>query len=110
MSWSKWILSLASLNPSAKLNPYSCEDPREREASGEARPTLAEGSLLTLGVLHEVAAIRRFLEKREEFRDVAREWLQVGYVLDVLLFRAYLVAVLAYSITLGTLWAVWRDV
>uniref|UniRef100_A0A663EEF1 5-hydroxytryptamine receptor 3A n=1 Tax=Aquila chrysaetos chrysaetos TaxID=223781 RepID=A0A663EEF1_AQUCH len=46
---------------------------------------------------------------REEFRDVAREWLQVGYVLDVLLFRAYLAAVLAYSITLGTLWSVWRD-
>uniref|UniRef100_A0A8C4U3X2 5-hydroxytryptamine receptor 3A n=1 Tax=Falco tinnunculus TaxID=100819 RepID=A0A8C4U3X2_FALTI len=42
-------------------------------------------------------------------RQVAREWLQVGYVLDVLLFRAYLVAVLAYSITLGTLWSVWRD-
>uniref|UniRef100_A0A8V5H6A1 Neurotransmitter-gated ion-channel transmembrane domain-containing protein n=1 Tax=Melopsittacus undulatus TaxID=13146 RepID=A0A8V5H6A1_MELUD len=69
----------------------------------------ADGSLLMHGVLHEITAIRQFLEKREEFRDVAREWLQVGYVLDVLLFRAYLVAVLAYTITLGTLWSVWRD-
>lgn len=68
-----------------------------------------EGSALAQGVLREVAAIRRFLEKREEFRDVARDWLQVGYVLDVLLFRAYLAAVLAYSVTLGTLWSVWRD-
>ncbi|XP_054031970.1 5-hydroxytryptamine receptor 3A [Dryobates pubescens] len=93
----------------AKLNPYSCEDPREREATGDTRARLAEGSPLVLGVLREITAIRRFLEKREEFRDVAREWLQVGYVLDVLLFRAYLVAVLAYSITLGTLWSVWRD-
>ncbi|NXR16399.1 5HT3A protein, partial [Semnornis frantzii] len=93
----------------AKLNPYSCEHPREHEASGTARPMLVEGSPLTLGVLREVTAIRSFLEKREEFRDVAREWLQVGYVLDVLLFRAYLVAVLAYSITLGALWSVWRD-
>lgn len=68
-----------------------------------------EGSSLAQGVLREVTAIRHFLEKREEFRDVARDWLQVGYVLDVLLFRAYLAAVLAYSVTLGTLWSVWRD-
>uniref|UniRef100_A0A8C5J351 5-hydroxytryptamine receptor 3A n=1 Tax=Junco hyemalis TaxID=40217 RepID=A0A8C5J351_JUNHY len=60
-------------------------------------------------VLRETTAIRQLLEKREEFRDLARDWLQVGYVLDVLLFRVYLAAVLAYSITLGTLWSVWRD-
>uniref|UniRef100_A0A8C7W8N2 5-hydroxytryptamine receptor 3A n=1 Tax=Oncorhynchus mykiss TaxID=8022 RepID=A0A8C7W8N2_ONCMY len=44
----------------------------------------------------------------DESRDIAKEWLQVGYVLDVLLFRVYLVAMLAYSITLGTLWSVWQ--
>uniref|UniRef100_A0A672V6M9 5-hydroxytryptamine receptor 3A n=1 Tax=Strigops habroptila TaxID=2489341 RepID=A0A672V6M9_STRHB len=97
-----------------KLNHYGCEDPRECEAVRGSRPAPAiaghvEGSLLMHGVLREITAIRQFLEKREEFRDVAREWLQVGYVLDVLLFRAYLVAVLAYTITLGTLWSVWRD-
>jgi len=101
------LFPLASLNPAAKLNHYSGEDPREREAAGGAGQ--AEGSPLAHGVLREVTAIRRFLEKREEFRDAAREWLQVGYVLDVLLFRAYLVAVLAYGVTLGTLWSVWRD-
>ncbi|XP_074783717.1 5-hydroxytryptamine receptor 3A-like isoform X2 [Athene noctua] len=104
----------------AKPNHYGCEEPRQREElrecedMGDARPAPAmavpaEGSPLAHGILREIAAIRRFLEKREEFRDVAREWLQVGHVLDVLLFRAYLVAVLAYSITLGTLWSVWRD-
>uniref|UniRef100_A0A8C6J5L7 5-hydroxytryptamine receptor 3A n=1 Tax=Melopsittacus undulatus TaxID=13146 RepID=A0A8C6J5L7_MELUD len=85
------------------------DDPRECEAAGAMRPALgcasqADGSLLMHGVLHEITAIRQFLEKREEFRDVAREWLQVGYVLDVLLFRAYLVAVLAYTITLAHLY------
>ncbi|KFQ27579.1 5-hydroxytryptamine receptor 3A, partial [Merops nubicus] len=98
----------------AKMNPYSCEDPRECEALGGARHTPAfagpsEGSVLMLGILREVTAIRQVLGKREDFREVAHEWLQVGYVLDVLLFRVYLVAVLAYSITLGTLWSVWRD-
>ncbi|NXJ04553.1 5HT3A protein, partial [Odontophorus gujanensis] len=97
----------------AKLNHYGSEDPRDREVAGGTRPTPAfatpaEGSLLVHSILHEITTIRQFLEKRDEFRDVAREWLQVGYVLDVLLFRAYLVAVLAYTITLGTLWSVWQ--
>lgn len=110
----KLFFALASLDPTAKLNHYGCEDPRECETVGGARlaPAFAgqaEGCLLMHGVLREITAIRQFLEKREEFRDVAHEWLQVGYVLDVLLFRAYLAAVLAYSITLGTLWSVWRD-
>lgn len=59
-------------------------------------------------ILQEVTAIRHFLEKRDKRRDVAKEWLQVGYVLDVLLFRVYLVAMVTYSITLGTLWSVWQ--
>uniref|UniRef100_A0A8C7N9U1 5-hydroxytryptamine receptor 3A n=2 Tax=Oncorhynchus kisutch TaxID=8019 RepID=A0A8C7N9U1_ONCKI len=59
-------------------------------------------------ILQEISSIRGFLEKRDESRDIAKEWLQVGYVLDVLLFRVYLVAMLAYSITLGTLWSVWQ--
>ncbi|XP_046899121.1 5-hydroxytryptamine receptor 3A [Hypomesus transpacificus] len=59
-------------------------------------------------ILQEICSIRLFLERRDECRDIAKEWLQVGYVLDVLLFRVYLLAVLAYSITLGTLWSVWQ--
>ncbi|XP_030010368.1 5-hydroxytryptamine receptor 3A [Sphaeramia orbicularis] len=59
-------------------------------------------------ILQEVTAIRHFLEKRDRCREVAKEWLQVGYVLDVLLFRVYLVSMVAYSITLGTLWSVWQ--
>lgn len=108
------FFTFASLHPSAKLNPYVCEDPRECGAVGGTRSALAfagrtEGSAALQEVLRETTAIRQLLEKREEFRDVAREWLQVGYVLDVLLFRVYLAAVLAYSVTLGTLWSVWRD-
>uniref|UniRef100_U3I4F6 5-hydroxytryptamine receptor 3A n=1 Tax=Anas platyrhynchos platyrhynchos TaxID=8840 RepID=U3I4F6_ANAPP len=105
------FFSLTSLDPAAKLNHYGCEDPREREVAGGTRPapafgSVAEGSPLMPSILHEISTIRQFLEKRDEFRDVAREWLQVGYVLDVLLFRAYLLAVLAYTITLGALWSV----
>lgn len=108
------FFTFASFDPSAKLTPYGCEDPRECGAVGGTRSTLTfagrtEGLAALQEVLRETTAIRQLLEKREDFRDVAREWLQVGYVLDVLLFRVYLAAVLAYSITLGTLWSVWRD-
>uniref|UniRef100_H9GEY9 5-hydroxytryptamine receptor 3A n=1 Tax=Anolis carolinensis TaxID=28377 RepID=H9GEY9_ANOCA len=94
----------------AKLNHYNCENIRDYEggASGAPATSQGEGSLVVENILQEIASIRQFLEKRDEFRDIAREWLQVGYVLDVLLFRAYLVAVLAYSLTLGTLWSIWQ--
>ncbi|KAL7981627.1 hypothetical protein Chor_005715 [Crotalus horridus] len=94
----------------AKLNHYSCDATRDFEGRTGAvtDPLQGESPESVAHILQEIAAIRQFLEKRDEFRDIACEWLQVGYVLDVLLFRAYLVAVLAYSITLGTLWSIWQ--
>uniref|UniRef100_A0A671RY45 5-hydroxytryptamine receptor 3A-like n=1 Tax=Sinocyclocheilus anshuiensis TaxID=1608454 RepID=A0A671RY45_9TELE len=72
--------------------------------------TRDSGSPVMDGILREITTIRQFLEKKDESREIAKEWLQVGYVLDVLLFRVYLLTVLAYSITLGTLWSVWQNV
>ncbi|KAG8141643.1 hypothetical protein E2320_007227 [Naja naja] len=94
----------------AKLNHYSCDATRDYEGrtGGATSPLQGQNPESVAHILQEIAAIRQFLEKRDEFRDIACEWLQVGYVLDVLLFRAYLVAVLAYSITLGTLWSIWQ--
>ncbi|KAK1882676.1 5-hydroxytryptamine receptor 3A [Dissostichus eleginoides] len=97
---------------------HTCELGRRRSHLDREGGGSLEGVLLGLGrplprdptppvmdnILQEVTAIRHFLEKRDRCREVAKEWLQVGYVLDVLLFRVYLVAVVAYSITLGTLW------
>ncbi|XP_007535414.1 5-hydroxytryptamine receptor 3A [Erinaceus europaeus] len=77
-------------------------------ARGSPVPPPREASLAVRGLLQELAAIRHFLEKREESREVARDWLRVGSVLDRLLFRIYLLAVLAYSVTLVTLWSIWQ--
>lgn len=71
-------------------------------------PPPREASLAVRGLLQELSSIRHFLEKRDEIREVARDWLRVGSVLDKLLFRIYLLAVLAYSITLVTLWSIWH--
>ncbi|XP_037007221.2 5-hydroxytryptamine receptor 3A [Artibeus jamaicensis] len=75
---------------------------------GSPPPPPRETSLAVRGLLQELASIRHFLEKREESREVARDWLRVGSVLDRLLFRVYLLAVLAYSVTLVTLWSIWQ--
>ncbi|XP_077596972.1 5-hydroxytryptamine receptor 3A [Stigmatopora nigra] len=92
---------------------HTCEidHQHEREAAFLTRiPTSSRDRSppVVSNILREVTAIRTFLEKRDHGNEVAKEWLQVGYVLDVLLFRVYLVAVVAYSITLGTLWSVWQ--
>ncbi|XP_059248735.1 5-hydroxytryptamine receptor 3A [Mustela nigripes] len=87
-------------------DPWDLEKtPRGRDSPP---PPPREASLAVRGLLQELASIRRFLEKRDESREVAREWLRVGSVLDRLLFRVYLVAVLAYSITLIALWSIWQ--
>ncbi|XP_008071510.1 5-hydroxytryptamine receptor 3A isoform X2 [Carlito syrichta] len=86
--------------------------PQDLEKTPRARcsppPPPREASLAVRGLLQELASIRHFLEKRDEIREVARDWLRVGSVLDKLLFRTYLLAVLAYSITLVTLWSIWQ--
>lgn len=92
-----------------RCNHRSCESVKDHER-GLGLPLSSRDSVPILdSILREISSIRQFLDRRDECRAIAREWLQVGYVLDVLLFRVYLVAVLAYSITLGTLWSVWQN-
>ncbi|CAJ0940365.1 unnamed protein product [Ranitomeya imitator] len=96
-------------NSTAKLAQYNAENAKDYESSiGAILPT-KESSVVVDSILHEIASIRQYLEKRDEYRDIAKEWLQVGYVLDVLLFRVYLVAVLAYTVTLATMWSYWQQ-
>ncbi|PIO32240.1 hypothetical protein AB205_0141140, partial [Aquarana catesbeiana] len=103
-------MSLQMENSStAKLAHCNSENTKEYDRSiGAILPT-QESSIVVDNILHEIASIRQYLEKRDEYRDIAREWLQVGYVLDVLLFRIYLVAVLAYTVTLATMWSYWQQ-
>uniref|UniRef100_A0A2I3H199 5-hydroxytryptamine receptor 3A n=2 Tax=Nomascus leucogenys TaxID=61853 RepID=A0A2I3H199_NOMLE len=86
--------------------------PQDLEKSPRDRcsppPPPREASLAVCGLLQELSSIRQFLEKRDEIREVARDWLRVGSVLDKLLFHIYLLAVLAYSITLVMLWSIWQ--
>ncbi|KAK2489920.1 hypothetical protein MC885_001805 [Smutsia gigantea] len=81
---------------------------RTPRGRGSPPPPPREASLAACGLLQELSSIRHILERREESREVARDWLRVGSALDRLLFRIYLVVVLAYSTTLVTLWSIWQ--
>ncbi|XP_051895816.1 5-hydroxytryptamine receptor 3A [Pristis pectinata] len=102
-------LSSAPTNDLAvQLNHFTCENGAQCNKPVDTGLSQPDSQITMDSILHEISAIRQFLEKREEYRDIAKEWLQVGYVLDVLLFRVYLLAVLAYGISLGTLWSIWQ--
>ncbi|XP_029107216.1 5-hydroxytryptamine receptor 3A [Scleropages formosus] len=92
----------------ARCNHRNCDSTKDSDRGLGLVPPSRDSAPIMDSILLEICSIRQFLDKRDECRDIAKEWLQVGYVLDVLLFRVYLVAVLAYSITLGTLWSVWQ--
>ncbi|MFT7818584.1 5-hydroxytryptamine receptor 3A-like [Arapaima gigas] len=92
----------------ARCSHRNCDSKDSDRGLGLVPPSRDTTAPIMDSILLEICSIRQFLDKRDESRDIAKEWLQVGYVLDVLLFRVYLVAVLAYSITLGTLWSVWQ--
>ncbi|XP_053308424.1 5-hydroxytryptamine receptor 3A-like [Spea bombifrons] len=92
-----------------RLARYNSENSKDYEKSVGVILPSRESSVIVDSILHEIASIRHYLEKRDEYRDIAKEWLQIGYVLDVLLFRVYLLAVLAYTVTMATLWSYWQQ-
>ncbi|XP_029429480.1 5-hydroxytryptamine receptor 3A-like [Rhinatrema bivittatum] len=87
----------------AKVSHYSHEDLKDYEKPQQ------EGTLVVDHILQEILAIRQQLRRQWEDQSMGNEWLQVGYVLDVLLFRMYLVTLLACGMTLGLLWAFWQQ-
>lgn len=100
-----------NMNTAVHCNHHSCEGSRDSGRNlGLSLSARDTGPPVMDGILREITTIRQFMEKKDESREIAKEWLQVGYVLDILLFRIYLLTVLAYSITLGTLWSVWQTV
>ncbi|XP_030077572.1 5-hydroxytryptamine receptor 3A-like [Microcaecilia unicolor] len=85
----------------SKFSHYSREDSKDYEKTLPQR----EGALIEDNILQEIMAIHQQLKKQEEHPAIGKEWLEVGYVLDVLFFRMYLVTLLANGIILGLMWS-----
>nr|XP_032820219.1 5-hydroxytryptamine receptor 3A [Petromyzon marinus] len=122
----KWLLSRGSVILCRKQIPYprSVTFPNDgaQNAADNENPSPffrceekvcehgGEGQMPTSTirrVLREISGLRRHLEKQEEEKQVTGEWLQVGHVLDSLLFRLYLLVIVMYTLTLGILWSIW---
>ncbi|XP_075427007.1 5-hydroxytryptamine receptor 3A-like isoform X2 [Ascaphus truei] len=54
--------------------------------------------------------VREMLESRRELRDQEEEWVQIGYVLDSLLYRLYLIFIGSYAIIIISVWCVWYNI
>ncbi|XP_053308029.1 5-hydroxytryptamine receptor 3A-like [Spea bombifrons] len=90
-----------------KMSKHSIENTEENEMPGGEILTKDEVLGILDGIQKEVASIRNYLEKSDE-HEITKEWLQVGYILDMLLFRIYLVALLAYICSMVVMWSNWQ--
>lgn len=54
--------------------------------------------------LSDLRAHLTSLQKESELQD---QWCHVGYVLDFLLFRIYLLLISCYALVIITMWCVW---
>ncbi|XP_056397698.1 5-hydroxytryptamine receptor 3A-like [Hyla sarda] len=70
--------------------------------------TITKDPEVLLRILKEILSI---LEDQRMTTEQAFfiEWLHIGYVIDALLFRLYVIVVLAYTISLAVIWAQWLD-
>ncbi|CAH2320130.1 5-hydroxytryptamine receptor 3A-like [Pelobates cultripes] len=96
-----WEIGSASTEKLSKRNDVNAEDSTEEILQKEANPGILDK------ILKEIAFIRSNLEKKDK-NAVTREWLLVAYILDVFMFRVYLLAVLAYLLSLSLIWSRWQ--
>ncbi|CAM9765987.1 unnamed protein product [Lampetra fluviatilis] len=103
----KWLLSRGSVILCRKQIPYprSVTFPNDGAQNHGGEGQIPAGTMRR--VLREISGLRRHLDKQEEEKQVTGEWLQVGHVLDSLLFRLYLLVIVMYTLTLGILWSIW---
>ena len=68
---------------------------------GEAAPSELQQICQYLGDLRDHLTS---LQKESELQD---QWCHVGYVLDFLLFRIYLLLISCYALVIISMWCVW---
>ncbi|XP_077341261.1 5-hydroxytryptamine receptor 3A-like [Lithobates pipiens] len=54
--------------------------------------------------------VRQMLESRHQLQAHEEQWVQIGYVLDSLLYRLYLIFIGSYAIIIISVWCVWYNI
>ncbi|KAG8434453.1 hypothetical protein GDO86_012721 [Hymenochirus boettgeri] len=101
-------IKVNKIRPSKQLVEYNNENMSDSRDTVRTILPKREDSEFLSGILKEVLLIRKGVEKINNV-DAANEWLEIAYVLDVVLFRIYLLAVLAYFLCLIMMWCKWHQ-
>ncbi|XP_063297795.1 5-hydroxytryptamine receptor 3C-like [Pelobates fuscus] len=59
---------------------------------------------------HNLHFIKEVMESKNHLQEQEEEWIQIGYVLDSLLYRFYLIFIGSYAIIIICVWCVWLDI
>lgn len=54
--------------------------------------------------------VRDMLERKNHLKAQEEQWIQVGYILDSLLYRLYLIFIGSYAIIIISVWCVWYNI
>ncbi|XP_069829574.1 5-hydroxytryptamine receptor 3A-like isoform X2 [Dendropsophus ebraccatus] len=72
---------------------------------------LCPGTERQLAVISQnLSMVREMLEGRNDLRAQEEEWIQVGYILDSLMYRLYLIFIGSYAIIIISVWCVWYNI
>ncbi|XP_018432003.1 PREDICTED: 5-hydroxytryptamine receptor 3A-like [Nanorana parkeri] len=72
--------------------------------------TLCSGAERLLALISQnLRMVREMLESRQHFKAQEEEWVKIGYVLDSLLYRLYLIFIGSYAIIIISVWCVWYN-
>ncbi|XP_063775371.1 5-hydroxytryptamine receptor 3A-like [Pseudophryne corroboree] len=100
--------------------PSPCHEKVSEKEHKEFFPTVLEllppdalcpGTERQLALISQnLQMVREMLESRNQLRAQEEEWVQVGYVLDSLLYRLYLIFIGSYAIIIISVWCVWYNI
>ncbi|XP_053316343.1 5-hydroxytryptamine receptor 3A-like [Spea bombifrons] len=76
--------------------------------SPNALSPVPERQLATIS--QNLHTVRKIMEDKNHLQLQEEEWIQVGYILDSLLYRLYLILIGSYAITIISVWCAWYNI
>ncbi|XP_077440634.1 5-hydroxytryptamine receptor 3A-like [Vanacampus margaritifer] len=98
--------SVTPEKPSQVPGPLTQSESRtsaENPISNEGTAAMAE----LQQICHHLSELRSHLSSMQKENELQDQWCHVGYVLDFLLFRIYLLLISCYALVIITMWCIW---
>ncbi|XP_035378985.1 5-hydroxytryptamine receptor 3A-like [Electrophorus electricus] len=88
--------TIPTSNTTSNQHPAICTS----GSSGLTVPELTE-------ICHDLKAMRAHLTLLQRETELQDQWCHVGYILDLLLFRIYLLLITCYALVIISMWCIW---